>query len=175
VNTRTGNAAHACSTRPHRTHCLPCDLLLHDDVCPDIVMDASTGTMATMGIDFDVTLARIPCEYASVTSSHRLENATMLADGIFMHQPWCHAHELALPQVDIFDVLGTARINVTEGGQSLMILHHTTAPIWTCDFTPCKLETLLCIDTMQCRQAQFRCDEDTSGHQRRRHEARAWC
>merc|ERR1712205_222540 len=25
----------------------------------DIVMDASTGTMATMGIDFDITLARI--------------------------------------------------------------------------------------------------------------------
>lgn len=48
----------------------------------DIVMDSSTGTLATMGIDFDITLTRVPCQYASV---------------------------------DIFDVLGTARINVTEG------------------------------------------------------------
>jgi len=55
----------------------------------DIVMDASTGTMATMGIDFDITLARIPCEYASV---------------------------------DIFDVLGTARINVTEGKHNFGVM-----------------------------------------------------
>jgi len=48
----------------------------------DIVMDNSSGSQATMGIDFDVTLARLPCQYASV---------------------------------DIFDILGTARINVTEG------------------------------------------------------------
>lgn len=48
----------------------------------DIVMDNSSGSQATMGIDFDVTLARLPCQYASV---------------------------------DVFDILGTARINVTEG------------------------------------------------------------
>merc|ERR1712054_342378 len=35
-----------------------------------------------MGIDFDITLGRLPCQYASV---------------------------------DVFDILGTARINVTEG------------------------------------------------------------
>jgi hypothetical protein len=48
----------------------------------DIVMDNSSGSQATMGIDFDITLARLPCQYASV---------------------------------DVFDILGTARINVTEG------------------------------------------------------------
>eukprot|EP00658_Telonema_sp_P-2_P035173 TRINITY_DN25627_c0_g1_i5.p1 TRINITY_DN25627_c0_g1~~TRINITY_DN25627_c0_g1_i5.p1 ORF type:complete len:423 (+),score=117.51 TRINITY_DN25627_c0_g1_i5:196-1464(+) len=48
----------------------------------DIVMDNSSGSQATMGIDFDVTLARLPCQYASV---------------------------------DVLDILGTARINVTEG------------------------------------------------------------
>merc|ERR1712167_321193 len=51
-------------------------------VVTDIVMDNSSGSQATMGIDFDVTLSRLPCQYASV---------------------------------DIFDILGTARINVTEG------------------------------------------------------------
>merc|ERR1711865_350692 len=51
-------------------------------VVTDIVMDNSSGSQATMGIDFDLTLSRLPCQYASV---------------------------------DIFDILGTARINVTEG------------------------------------------------------------
>lgn len=55
----------------------------------NIVMDSSTGTMATMGIDFDITLARIPCQYASV---------------------------------DIFDVLGTARVNVTEGKHNFGVM-----------------------------------------------------
>merc|ERR1712070_761801 len=35
-------------------------------VTTDIVMDNSSGSQATMGIDFDVTLARLPCKYASV-------------------------------------------------------------------------------------------------------------
>jgi len=48
----------------------------------DIVMDNSSGSQATMGIDFDITLSRLPCQFASV---------------------------------DVFDILGTARINVTEG------------------------------------------------------------
>jgi len=54
----------------------------------DIVMDNSSGSQSTMGIDFDVTLARLPCQYASV---------------------------------DVFDILGTARINVTEGKHNFHI------------------------------------------------------
>lgn len=55
----------------------------------DIVMDASTGTLATMGIDFDITLARIPCQYASI---------------------------------DVFDIMGTSRVNVTQGKHNFGVM-----------------------------------------------------
>jgi len=48
---------------------LPALACCSNDGCPllvDIVMDNSSGSQATMGIDFDLTLSRLPCQYASV-------------------------------------------------------------------------------------------------------------